>query len=230
MLSVFGAYDFAVRDGLVLCLVALAVYVLLRAGIFAVPQVGLMAVGAYTSAILTSLPASGRLGGYELPLVVGWAASMVAAGLIAWPIGKICLRFRSDYLAIATIGIAEGALDVYPRFGPTSEWDTAASQILLEEAGGGLTDDRGAELAVVAEGVHGLLGHGVHHTVGDQIRDVERVGKVGVFGAGGGPQRTLDLGALGGQVFAHGAAQALAAAGDDDDFVFEFHNTTPQMV
>ena len=32
--------------------------------------------------------------------------------------------------------IAEGALDVYPRFGPTSEWDTAAGQAVLEAAGG----------------------------------------------------------------------------------------------
>ena len=34
--------------------------------------------------------------------------------------------------------IAEGAFDVYPRFGPTSEWDTAAGQLLLEISGGGL--------------------------------------------------------------------------------------------
>lgn len=32
--------------------------------------------------------------------------------------------------------IAEGAMDVYPRFGPTSEWDTAAAQCVLEAAGG----------------------------------------------------------------------------------------------
>jgi 3'(2'), 5'-bisphosphate nucleotidase len=34
--------------------------------------------------------------------------------------------------------IAEGLYDVYPRFGPTSEWDTAAGQILLEVESGGL--------------------------------------------------------------------------------------------
>ncbi len=34
--------------------------------------------------------------------------------------------------------IAEGAYDVYPRFGPTSEWDTAAGQVLLEVTGGAL--------------------------------------------------------------------------------------------
>lgn len=32
--------------------------------------------------------------------------------------------------------IAEGRIDVYPRFGPTSEWDTAAAQCVLEVAGG----------------------------------------------------------------------------------------------
>ena len=34
--------------------------------------------------------------------------------------------------------IAEGGMDVYPRFGPTSEWDTAAAQCVLEAAGGAL--------------------------------------------------------------------------------------------
>ena len=40
--------------------------------------------------------------------------------------------------------VAEGRADVYPRLGPTSEWDTAAAQCVLEEAGGRLigTDQR----------------------------------------------------------------------------------------
>jgi 3'(2'), 5'-bisphosphate nucleotidase len=32
--------------------------------------------------------------------------------------------------------LARGEADVYPRFGPTSEWDTAAGQAILEAAGG----------------------------------------------------------------------------------------------
>ncbi len=32
--------------------------------------------------------------------------------------------------------VAEGSADVYPRFGPTSEWDTAAAQAVVEQAGG----------------------------------------------------------------------------------------------
>ncbi|MGI8561266.1 MAG: 3'(2'),5'-bisphosphate nucleotidase CysQ [Luteimonas sp.] len=39
--------------------------------------------------------------------------------------------------------IAEGGIDVYPRFGPTSEWDTAAGQAILEAAGGCVLDPRG---------------------------------------------------------------------------------------
>ena len=39
--------------------------------------------------------------------------------------------------------IAEGALDLYPRFGPTSEWDTAAGQAILEAAGGAVLDPQG---------------------------------------------------------------------------------------
>ena len=48
-------------------------------GLFNAGIAGFFAVGAYASAILTSLPASGRLGGYELPLGVGWLAAMAAA-------------------------------------------------------------------------------------------------------------------------------------------------------
>jgi 3'(2'), 5'-bisphosphate nucleotidase len=35
--------------------------------------------------------------------------------------------------------VAEGRAELYPRFGPTSEWDTAAGQALLEAAGGHVT-------------------------------------------------------------------------------------------
>ncbi|MBD8505131.1 3'(2'),5'-bisphosphate nucleotidase CysQ [Hoyosella sp. G463] len=35
--------------------------------------------------------------------------------------------------------VAEGAADLYPRLGPTSEWDTAAGQCVVEQAGGAVT-------------------------------------------------------------------------------------------
>ena len=42
--------------------------------------------------------------------------------------------------------IAEGGIDLYPRFGPTSEWDTAAGQAIVEAAGGAVLDPRGRPL------------------------------------------------------------------------------------
>ena len=39
--------------------------------------------------------------------------------------------------------LAEGGMDAYPRMGPTSEWDTAAGQAILEAAGGCVLDLRG---------------------------------------------------------------------------------------
>jgi 3'(2'), 5'-bisphosphate nucleotidase len=42
--------------------------------------------------------------------------------------------------------LAEGAADLYPRFGATSEWDTAAGQAVLEAAGGRVTDLQGQVL------------------------------------------------------------------------------------
>ena len=50
---------------------------------------------------------TGYLGGLGLPVLLSWVvAGFVAAG-IAWGIGKISLGLRSDYLAIATLGISE---------------------------------------------------------------------------------------------------------------------------
>jgi 3'(2'), 5'-bisphosphate nucleotidase len=42
--------------------------------------------------------------------------------------------------------IAEGAADIYPRFGPTSEWDIAAGHIIVNEAGGGVNTFENIEI------------------------------------------------------------------------------------
>lgn len=43
--------------------------------------------------------------------------------------------------------VAEGAADVYPRLGPTSEWDTAAAQAVVEQAGGTVVELDGRPLS-----------------------------------------------------------------------------------
>jgi len=53
-------------------------------------------------------PAStGYLGGLNLPVLVAWPVGGLLAAGAAWVIGKTALGLRSDYLAIATLGIAE---------------------------------------------------------------------------------------------------------------------------
>ncbi len=42
--------------------------------------------------------------------------------------------------------VAEGKADIYPRFGPTMEWDTCAAQLILEEAGGFMLSNKNEKL------------------------------------------------------------------------------------
>ena len=48
--------------------------------------------------------------------------------------------------ALKIVRVAEGAADLYPRFGRTMEWDTAGPQAVLEAAGGRLLDMAGEPL------------------------------------------------------------------------------------
>jgi branched-chain amino acid transport system permease protein len=68
---------------------------------------GFFAVGAYASAILTTGESVNHLGGFGLPFWVGFLGAMGISALVGWLIGAITVNLRSDYLAIATIGIAE---------------------------------------------------------------------------------------------------------------------------
>ena len=51
--------------------------------------------------------ATGYLGGLGLPVLIAWPLGGMLAGAAAWVIGKTALGLRSDYLAIATLGVAE---------------------------------------------------------------------------------------------------------------------------
>jgi branched-chain amino acid transport system permease protein len=50
---------------------------------------------------------TGYLGGLGLPVLIAWPVGGLFAAAAAWLIGKTALGLRSDYLAIATLGIAE---------------------------------------------------------------------------------------------------------------------------
>lgn len=49
--------------------------------------------------------------------------------------------------SVKFLEIARGNADIYPRFAPTMEWDTAAGQAVLEAAGGHVVDGKGARFA-----------------------------------------------------------------------------------
>ena len=77
-----------------------------QTGLFNVGVAGFAAIGAYTSALLTTPETADRFGGFDMPIAVGWLGAMAASGLAAALIGAITIRLRSDYLAIATFGVA----------------------------------------------------------------------------------------------------------------------------
>jgi 3'(2'), 5'-bisphosphate nucleotidase len=90
-------------------------------------------------ALRTQQPAS--------PLRVIGSRSHGGDALAAW-----LLRLSCDHAFVAAgsslkfCRLAEGQADVYPRLGPTSQWDTAAGQAVLECAGGAVLDASGSDL------------------------------------------------------------------------------------
>ena len=105
-------------------LLSFLVFFLTLAGIYAVMSLGLnvqwgfsgqfnigiagfWAVGSYTAAILTTGPSAFHLGGFGLHFVVGLVVAAALSALLALLVGLLCVNLRTDYLAIATIGIGE---------------------------------------------------------------------------------------------------------------------------
>jgi len=93
-----------------------------------VPLLTWVAVAVTYLVVVGSLDAAASLiekeaffvGGLGLPVYVGWIAAGVTAGSIAWFVGTICLGLRSDYLAIATLGIAQ----IIKTFLKNADWLT----------------------------------------------------------------------------------------------------------
>ncbi|MDB5761604.1 MAG: transporter permease [Herminiimonas sp.] len=127
-------------------LIVMSIYVLLAlaldlqygfTGLINFGVVGFFGVGAYTTSLLT-LKAG-------WPAWLSFPAAMVIAGALSWPIGRIALKLRDDYLAIVTLGFSEiirliivkeewltnGVQGVsgVPRLWPT--WTGKASELFL---------------------------------------------------------------------------------------------------
>lgn len=82
----------------------IAMFVVLVAGFFAYRAIldpPVAAVESFNPAL------AGNIGGLGLPSLLAWPVGGFLAAIAAWAVGKISLGLRSDYLAIATLGIAE---------------------------------------------------------------------------------------------------------------------------
>ena len=81
------------------------------------------------------------------PLRVIGSRSHGGAALQAWlDTLDVPYTFVAAGSSLKFCRIAEGRADIYPRFGLTSQWDTAAAQAVLESAGGSVSDLSGAPL------------------------------------------------------------------------------------
>lgn len=83
-------------------------------GLFNIGVAAFFSVGAFTSALFTTRMPEGAFAsftvqwfGFGAPFLVGIVAAGVVSAVLAWLVGKPTLRLREDYLAMATIGIAE---------------------------------------------------------------------------------------------------------------------------
>jgi len=107
MIDLIGYGAFFLTTALIFSLVTLGLNLQWGlTGLFNVGLAGFVAIGAYTSALLTTPDDAARLGGFALPILVGWAGAMVVGGIAAALTGMATLRLRSDYLAITTFGVA----------------------------------------------------------------------------------------------------------------------------
>lgn len=107
MIEVLGYGAFFLTTALIFALITLGLNLQWGlTGLFNVGVAGFVAIGAYTSALMTTPDDVARFGGFDLPIVVGWLGAMLVAGIAAAITGFATLRLKSDYLAITTFGVA----------------------------------------------------------------------------------------------------------------------------
>jgi 3'(2'), 5'-bisphosphate nucleotidase len=81
---------------------------------------------------------------YPAPLVAVASRSHRDAATDAFLADLGVVETRSAGSSLKFCLVAEGAADVYPRFGPTMEWDTAAGDAVLRAAGGTVVNPDGS--------------------------------------------------------------------------------------
>jgi 3'(2'), 5'-bisphosphate nucleotidase len=79
-----------------------------------------------------------------LGIVTAPALGLIWRGIVGH--GAERLKFSADKASAKFCRLAEGTADLYPRFGPTRDWDVAAGHAVLAAAGGSVVEPDGAAL------------------------------------------------------------------------------------
>jgi 3'(2'),5'-bisphosphate nucleotidase len=147
-----GTREFIDRNGEFTINIALVTRGRAIAGVVYAPVPGLMYFAAEGAGAwrddghrLTRLSVASRAD--DAPLRIVGSRNHATADMTRW---LDQLAAPHEFVAVGSslkfCRLAEGGADLYPRFGPTSQWDTAAGQCVLEQAGGQVTDWSGKAL------------------------------------------------------------------------------------
>ena len=122
VLEAWSAGGYGIILSLFIVLIVVAIIFLIRKKIkkiltkkiliFLTIIIGLVLLNKFYDPAVSSIEAinpakTGFLGGAGLPIIISWIVGGIFAAAIAWIIGNVTLGLRSDYLAIATLGISE---------------------------------------------------------------------------------------------------------------------------
>jgi 3'(2'),5'-bisphosphate nucleotidase len=148
-----GTKEFLKRNGEFTVNIALVRQGVPIAGVVFAPALGelfyaALGLGAWVQAT-GSAPQALQVAAWQPtePLRVIGSRSHGGDKLAAWLATLSCQHsFVAAGSSLKFCRIAQGQADIYPRFGPTSQWDTAAAQCVLEVAGGAVRDLPGKPL------------------------------------------------------------------------------------
>lgn len=147
-----GTKEFIKRNGEFTVNIALIFQGRAVAGVVYAPALGTLfyagiGLGAWKRTQLGTVPLHVAVWDAEVPLRVIGSRSHASDTLTAW---LATLPYDHTFIAAGSslkfCRVAEGLADIYPRFAPTSQWDTAAAQCILEAAGGAVVDLQGKTL------------------------------------------------------------------------------------
>ena len=95
-------YRFIIDNGLFTTLITMSIFVAFNAGVTSLGSIGFMAIGGYTTAILTTK--------HGWPRMRGVIAGVVVGGVIAAVFGAGVLRLSGIYLALGTFALAQATI------------------------------------------------------------------------------------------------------------------------